>query len=107
MSELMHVTDANFEQEVLKADVPVVVDFWAPWCGPCRMMGPVLEKAADTYAGKLKIVKYNVDESGEVAASLGIMSIPTIAVYENGKLSEMNTGAMSVAQFASFADKYL
>jgi len=107
MSELTHVTDANFEAEVLKSDLPVLVDFWATWCGPCRMMGPLLEKAQDAFAGKVKIVKYNVDESGEVAASLNIMSIPTLAVYQSGKLVETATGAMPASQLSQFIERFI
>ena len=106
MSEIKHVTDANFNEEVLQSKVPVFVDFWAPWCGPCRMMGPVIEKAAEAYDGKIKVVKYNVDESGDIAAQLGIRSIPTVAVYENGKLSDMTVGAMSYSQFTDFVDRF-
>ena len=88
MSENIRVVnDSNFDAEVKQvADKPVFVDFWAPWCAPCRMLGPLLEEAADTYAGKVVVAKYNVDESNQVATENGIRGIPTILVYKNGEI---------------------
>ena len=84
------VTDASFEADVLKSDVPVVVDFWAEWCGPCRMIGPALEELAGEYGDKVKIAKVNVDENQEIAAKFGIRSIPALMVFKNGeKVSDM------------------
>ncbi len=80
----IEITDAQFSQEVLNSDVPVLVDFWAPWCGPCRMVAPILEEISQEYAGKLKVVKVNVDESPIVASSYGIMSIPTMILFRGG-----------------------
>jgi thioredoxin 1 len=90
--KLINIGDAEFESEVLKAQIPVLVDFWAPWCGPCRMAGPVLEKIAKEYKGKLKVCKVNVDEQREVAIEHGIMSIPTLNLYKNGQLVDQITG---------------
>ncbi len=85
----IEVTDANFEQEVLKSELPVMVDFWATWCGPCKMIEPVVKELADEYEGKLKVVKVNVDSCPETSASYGVMSIPTLKYFKNGE--EVNT----------------
>jgi thioredoxin 1 len=87
------VSDATFEAEVLKSTEPVVVDFWAEWCGPCRMIAPALEEIAGAMNGKVKIVKLNVDENPEVAAKYGIMSIPTLMLFKNGELASRQVGA--------------
>lgn len=91
MAEL-NLTKENFEQEVLKSDKPVLVDFWAPWCGPCRMMGPVIEKFAEEYEGKCVVGKVNVDQQGELAQQYDIMSIPAIMVFKDGKITTSNVG---------------
>jgi len=88
----INIGDDQFDSEVLKAKVPVLVDFWAPWCGPCRMASPVLEKIATEYRGKLKVCKVNVDEQRETAIEHGIMSIPTLNFYKNGELVDQITG---------------
>jgi len=90
--KLISLTDQDFGSEVLKAEVPVLVDFWAPWCGPCRMAGPVLEKIAEEYSGKVKVCKVNVEEQRQVAIDNGIMSIPTLNFYKNGELVDQMTG---------------
>ncbi|HNT30380.1 MAG TPA: thioredoxin [bacterium] len=87
------LTDANFDEEVLKAKEPVLVDFWAPWCGPCRMVGPVIEKLAAEFTGKVKIGKLNVDENQATAQKYGIMSIPTMKFFKNGEVAEEMIGA--------------
>ncbi|MDP8257863.1 MAG: thioredoxin [Candidatus Aadella gelida] len=88
------VNDKNFEEEVLKSEIPVLVDFWAPWCGPCQMVGPVVEEIAKEYHGKLKVCKVNVDEAPSVASKYGVMSIPTLAVIKNGEVVDKVTGAL-------------
>jgi thioredoxin 1 len=100
-------TDANFEELVANSDMPVLVDFWAPWCGPCRMVGPILEEIADEYAGRAKVVKVNVDQERGVAASLGIQSIPTFVLFNNGKIRDHKVGAMPKADFSAMLDKVI
>lgn len=85
-------TDQNFEQEVLKSDQPVLVDFWAPWCGPCQMMGPIIEELAKEMEGKAKIGKLNVDEHSEMASKFGIMSIPALKIFKNGEIAKEFVG---------------
>ena len=87
------VTDATFDQAVLKASGPVVVDFWAEWCGPCRMIGPALEEISNSLDGKVKILKLNVDENPATATKYGVMSIPTLMIFKNGQLASRQTGA--------------
>jgi len=105
MSNAIVGTDANFEELVVKSDVPVLVDFWAPWCGPCRMVGPVLEEVAKEYAGKAKVVKVNIDEQTAIAGSMGIRSIPTVALFKGGKVVELLMGARPKAEFTAALDK--
>ena len=90
-----HVSDKNFEAEVLKSNLPVLVDFWAEWCGPCRVISPIVEEIANDLKGKLKVAKVNVDESQELAAQFNIMSIPTLLVFKKGQPVEQMVGAMS------------
>ena len=89
------ITDADFEAEVLKADTPVLVDFWAPWCGPCKAMGPIVDELATEYDGKVKVVKMNVDENTETAGKFGVMSIPTFIIFKDGKQEASFVGAKS------------
>src|SRR6476660_8202625 len=88
-------TDVSFEQEVLKSDTPILVDFWAEWCGPCRMIGPSLEDISNEMAGKVKVVKLNVDENPQTAEKFGVRSIPTLMIFKDGKLAAQKVGAAS------------
>ncbi len=90
----LDLTESNFEAEVLKSDIPVLVDFWAPWCGPCNMVGPIVEEIAEEYQGKLKTAKLNVDEGRGIALQYGIMSIPTLMIFKDGKKVEEMVGAV-------------
>ncbi len=95
MSAEIVVDASNFEAEVLHADIPVIVDFWAEWCVPCKMISPILEEIADEYAGRLKVAKLNVDEAGEIAAQYNIISIPTLMVFNRGDVAGQQVGAVS------------
>lgn len=101
------VTDASFDEDVLKSSLPVLVDFWAEWCGPCRMIAPVLEQLAVEHAGKIKIVKLNVDENPGTPPKFGIRGIPTLILFKNGAPAATQVGAVAKAQLASFVTPHL
>ena len=107
MSSAPAVTDANFQEKVLESDVPVLVDFWAPWCGPCRMVAPVVEEIADQYEGQVKVVKLNTDENPTVANNYGIRSIPTLMIFKDGQRVDMVVGAVPKTTLANTLEKYL
>lgn len=107
MAKPIAVTDADFEQKVLHADVPVVVDFWAPWCGPCRVVGPILDKLAEEYEGRLTIAKVNTDEEQRYAGQLGIQGIPTLIVFKQGKEVERLVGSRPESAYREKFDQVL
>jgi thioredoxin 1 len=101
------VSDQNFEQEVLGSELPVLVDYWAEWCGPCKMIAPILDEVSKDYAGKLQIAKLNVDENRDVPAKFGIRGIPTLMLFKNGALAATKVGALSKSQLTLFLDSNL
>ena len=95
---LLHLTDTNFKQEVLESHLPVLVDFWATWCGPCKMITPIIEEVAKEYAGKIKVGKLNVDDNPAIATRYGIMSIPTLVFFKHGKIMDQVVGILNKAE---------
>ena len=107
MSATAQVTDSSFKTDVLESEVPVLVDFWAPWCGPCRMVAPVIDEIAEQYAGQIKVVKLNTDENPNTASQYGIRSIPTLMIFKGGQRVDMVVGAVPKTTLASTLEKYL
>ena len=104
---IKHITDASFDAVVLKSATPVLVDFWAEWCGPCKMIAPILDELAPAYQGKVQIAKMNVDENRAVPAQFGIRGIPTLMLFKGGELVATKVGALGKAQLAAFIDQQL
>jgi len=107
MSKAINVTDADFEEQVIKSEIPVLVDFWAEWCNPCKMIAPVIDKMASDYSGKMKIVKVDVDASSKTASEMSIRSIPTIIIFKNGEIAEQLVGMVSEVQLKQIIDRIL
>ncbi|WP_210545386.1 thioredoxin TrxA [Rhodoferax sp. PAMC 29310] len=107
-SELIkHVSDASFEADVLQSAQPVLVDYWAEWCGPCKMIAPILDEVATAYSGKLQIAKMNVDENRDIPAKFGIRGIPTLMLFKDGQLAATKVGALTKSQMTAFVDQHL
>lgn len=104
MSKVTHVTDGNFQEEVLESDIPVLVDFWAEWCGPCQMVGPMVEQLAEEFDGKVKMVKLDTDSSYQTPAKYGVRGIPTLMLFKDGEVVDQMVGAASKGVLKSFID---
>jgi len=102
--QIVSTSDANFETDVLKSDLPVLVDYWAEWCGPCKMISPILDEIARSYQGKLRIAKVNVDENAQLTQKYGIRSIPTLMLFKDGNVQAQKIGALSKSQLAAFIE---
>lgn len=102
--EIINTTDSSFEDDVLKADGPVLVDYWAPWCGPCKMIAPILEEIAKNFEGRLKVVKINIDDNPDTPRKYGVRGIPTLTVFNNGSVEATKVGALSLSQLTAFLD---
>lgn len=107
MSEVLHINDADFESVVVNSDIPVLLDFWAPWCGPCKMIAPVLDELAPEFFGKVKIVKMNVDDNQATPAQFGVRSIPTLLLIKNGQVVATQVGALPKTQLANFINQHI
>ena len=105
--KIVYVTDATFEQEIVNAEGPVLVDYWADWCGPCKMIAPILDEIAEEYDGKLKVAKLNIDENPNTPPKYGIRGIPTLMIFKNGNIEATKVGAVSKSQLAAFIDSNL
>ncbi len=104
---IVYVSDDTFEDEVLKGDVPVLVDFWAEWCGPCKMIAPILDEISDEYQGRLKVTKLNIDDNPNTPPKFGIRGIPTLMLYKSGEVEATKVGAVSKSQLTAFIDSNL
>jgi thioredoxin 1 len=105
--DIVYVTDDSFEQDVLQSEIPVLVDYWAEWCGPCKMIAPILEEIVNEYAGKLKITKLNIDENSATPPKYGIRGIPTLMIFKDGDVEATKVGALSKSQLTAFIDSVI
>ncbi len=106
-SDIVYLTDDSFEQEVLQSEIPVLVDYWAEWCGPCKMIAPILDEIVGEYAGKLKVAKLNIDENSATPPKYGIRGIPTLMIFKDGDVEATKVGALSKSQLTAFIDSSL
>jgi len=104
IDNIINVTDSSFEQEVLSSEIPVLLDYWAEWCGPCKMIAPILNDIADEYSGKIKVAKINIDENPGTPAKFGVRGIPTLMIFKSGSIEATKVGAMSKSQLSAFID---
>ena len=102
--KIVYVSDASFEDDILKSDKPVILDFWAEWCGPCKMIAPILDEIADEYEGKVTVAKINIDENQETPQKFAVRGIPTLMIFKDGELAATKVGALSKSQLAEFID---
>jgi thioredoxin 1 len=107
VEHIVHISDESFEEEVLQSEQPVLIDYWAEWCGPCKMIAPVLEEIATEYSDRLKVVKLNIDDNPQTPPKYGIRGIPTLMVFKNGQVEATKVGAVSKAQLTAFLDDSL
>ena len=108
MSDLvLHTSDSTFEQDIIKAELPVLLDFWAPWCGPCKMIAPILDEVAQEYTGKVVVAKLNIDENPKMPQHYGVRGIPTLMLFKNGEIEATKVGALTKSQLTAFLDSYL
>ncbi len=105
--DIVYVTDDSFEQDVLQSEIPVLVDYWAEWCGPCKMIAPILEEVVNEYSGKLKIAKLNIDENSATPPKYGIRGIPTLMIFKDGDVEATKVGALSKSQLTAFIDSVI
>ena len=106
-NDIVYVTDDSFDEDVLKSEIPVLVDYWAEWCGPCKMIAPILEEIVGDYAGKLKVAKLNIDENSATPPKFGIRGIPTLMIFKDGDVEATKVGALSKSQLTAFIDSNL
>ena len=107
MSKCIDILDSQFQDEVVSSDIPVILDFWAPWCGPCKMISPILEQIAQHYGEKIKVCKINIDDNEETAMKFGVRGVPTLMIFKDGENKETKVGVVQKSQLISIVDKYL